>query len=340
MPVANPKQYKAMIENAKESSFAFPAINVSSISTANAALAAYAESKSDGIIQFSLGAGKFASGSAVSQPVLGAISLARHIHLVAQELDVFVALHTDHCQAHELDFVHGLLDESEKLVSSGKPPLFNGHMFDGSALELKENIEVAKPLLSRCKEFGIVLEVEAGVVGGEEEGAATTTDKTKLYTTPEDMVYVAEQLFSYDAELMFAATFGNVHGIYKPGNVELKPSILKDGQAAVAQKFDGKTFNLVFHGGSGTPKEQIQETLGYGVVKMNVDTATQYAYTRPVAEHIKEGYDKIVLADGDGSKKLYDPRSYLKKAEISMKERVQQASEELLSKGKTVYGQL
>ena len=336
MPVPNPKQYREMLDNAKANKFAFPAINVASISTANAAVAAFAETKSDGIIQFSIGAGKFASGQAVNDSVIGAISLAEHVHRVAEKLDVFIAIHTDHCQKHELDFVRGLLEESKKRVDRGDKPLFNGHMFDGSALSLKENIDTAKDLIKDCASLGIVLEVEAGIVGGEEDGAATTTDTDKLYTTPEDMLYVADELYPLKADFMFAATFGNVHGIYKPGNVKLNPEILKNGQAAVSEKYGSdKTFDLVFHGGSGTPKEQIQETLDYGVVKMNVDTATQYSFTLPLANHVIENQEKIVVAEGN--KKLYDPRAYLKKAEVGMKERVIQALEELRSLGKTYY---
>lgn len=338
MPVPTSQQYLEMLDNAKKNKFAFPAINVTSAVTANAALAAFAETKSDGIIQLSLGGAKFAAGQAVNDAVLGAISVAQHIHLIAERLGVYVAIHTDHCQADELDFVKALISESEKRVARGQSVLFNGHMFDGSALPLKENMEIAKPLLKRCADVGIVLEVEAGIVGGEEEGAAETSDHSKMYTSPEDMLYVAEQLFPLKARFMFAATFGNVHGIYKPGNVKLKPSILRDGQLAVTEKFGSESaFDLVFHGGSGTPVEQIQETLDYGIVKMNVDTATQYAFTRPIAEHMHKNYDLIIQADGDGSKKLYDPRSYLKQAEKAMKERVIQASTELRSLGKSIY---
>lgn len=337
MPVPNSEQYIQMLDNAKENKFAFPAINVSSIVTANAAIAAFAESKSDGIIQLSIGAAKFASGTHVANPVIGAASVADHVHRVAKELDVFIALHTDHCQAEELDWVRGLIQLSKERRDAGLPVLFNGHMFDGSALPLDKNMEVAKPLLESCKEVGIVLEVEAGIVGGEEDGAATTDVSEKLYTSPEDMLYVADQLFPIEARFMFAATFGNVHGIYKPGNVKLTPSILKDGQAAVAEKFGGSNaFDLVFHGGSGTPAAQIHETLDYGVVKMNVDTATQFAFSQPIANHMKDNYDRVTVADGTGNKKLYDPRSYLKQAELSMKDRILQASEELRSLGKSI----
>lgn len=336
MPVPTPEQYAKMIDTAKKNKYAFPAINVTSTSTANAAIAAFAETKSDGIIQFSLGGAKFASGTAIGSAVKGAISLADHVHRMAEDLGVFIALHTDHCQKQDLDWVRSLLAESKKRRQDGRQVLFNGHMFDGSALPLKENIETAKTLLKECRDLGIVLEVEAGIVGGEEEGAAETSDHSKLYTSPEDMLYVAEELFPLEGRFMFAATFGNVHGIYKPGNVKLKPSILRDGQAAVAKKFgQEKTFDLVFHGGSGTPVEQIQETLEYGVVKMNVDTATQFAYTQPIAKTMHENFSRVTDAEGDGNKKLYDPRSYLKAAELAMKDRVIQAIRELRAEGKT-----
>jgi fructose-bisphosphate aldolase class II len=285
----------------------------------------------------SLGGAKFASGP-LEDAVQGAVAIAEHVHRIAEKLDVYIALHTDHCQAHELDFVRSLVEISAERREKGLPVLFNGHMFDGSALSLKENMDAAIPLLKRCKEVGVVLEVEAGIVGGEEEGAAATDDTSKMYTSPEDMLYVAEQLLPLDGRFMFAATFGNVHGIYKPGNVKLDPTILRDGQAAVVEKFgQANAFDLVFHGGSGTPVEQIQETLDYGIVKMNVDTATQFAFTHPIAEQLHANYDLVIQPDGDGSKKLYDPRSYLKKAMTSMKERVIQASTELRSLGKTVY---
>ncbi len=341
MPVPSPEQYKKIIANAKANNFALPAINVTSMITANAAIAAFAEAKADGIIQLSLGGAEFASGSGVKDAVIGAASVAEHVHRVTKDLPVYIALHTDHCQADKLHIVRGLLEESRKRVAAGQSVLFNGHMFDGSALPLEENMKLSVPLLRECRELGIVLEVEAGIVGGEEDGAAETDDNTKLYTSPEDMLYVADTLFPEEGDFMFAATFGNVHGIYKPGNVKLDPSILKNGQAAVREKYgEDKTFALVFHGGSGTPVEQIRETLQYGVIKMNVDTATQFAFTQPIVEHMCDNSELIRQADGDGSKKLYDPRSYLKKAEQAMKTRVLQAIEELCATGKTQFGSI
>ncbi len=337
MPVPDGKTFLKMLENAKAKNFALPAINVSSTETANAALQGFAEAKSDGIIQLSTGAAKFASGP-VGDMALGAISIAEHIHKIAEKLNIYVALHTDHCQLEQIDFVKRLIEETRKRRKEGKANLFNGHMFDGSALPLDKNLATAKELLEECRQLELIPEFEAGVVGGEEEGAASTEDHTQLYTTPADMVKVADTLFPINAPFMFAATFGNVHGIYKPGNVKLRPEILKEGQQAVEKKYGkDKSFFLVFHGGSGTPVEQIRETLNYGVIKMNVDTATQYSFTRGITDHMFKNYDGVLMIDGEmGNKKSYDPRSYLKKGQDSMANRVIQATNELLSAGNSM----
>lgn len=341
MPVVDHAKYLEMLDNAKKNKFAYPAINVTSEITANAVLQALAETKSDGIIQVSTGGGEFASGQHIKDAALGAISIANHIHLVADKYDINVALHTDHCQAKKVEsFLKPLIAESRKRVEHGLKPLFNSHMFDGSELPLKENMDIAVDLLKECKELGIILEVEAGVVGGEEDGVSNEDAPIeKLYTTPEDMVYVYERLSEIDgAQYMFAATFGNVHGVYKPGNVKLRPEILKKGQDAVEAKF-GKDarFYLVFHGGSGSSLEEIRETLEYGVIKMNVDTDTQYAFTRPLVDHFFKNYDGVLKVEGDvGNKKAYDPRGYLKKGETSMKERVIQAVKDLRGEGTTL----
>lgn len=341
MPVVNFEKYCQMLENAKKNKFAYPAINVTSEVTANAVLAALAETRSDGIIQVSTGGGEFASGTYVKDMALGAISLANHVHLMAEKYDINVALHTDHCTHTKIDkFLRPLLNESKRRVEAGMLPLFNSHMFDGSELPLKENMDIAVELLKECASLGIILEVEAGVVGGEEDGINNEgAPKDKLYTTPEDMVYVYERLSSVKGgKYMFAATFGNVHGVYKPGNVKLKPIILKQGQEAVVAKY-GKDaeFYLVFHGGSGSSIEEIHETLEYGVIKMNVDTDTQYAFTRPIVDHMFKNYDGVLKIESEvGNKKLYDPRNYLKKAETSMKERVKQAVYDLRADGKTL----
>ncbi|MBZ0182853.1 MAG: class II fructose-bisphosphate aldolase [Melioribacteraceae bacterium] len=341
MPVVDYLKYQEMLKNAKKNKFAYPAINVVSETSANAVLKAFAEAKSDGIIQVSTGGGEFASGTALKDAALGAISLAQHIHLVAERYDVNIAIHTDHCQAKKVEsFLKPLLAESRKRVERGEKPLFNSHMFDGSELPLKENMDIAVELLKECKELGIILEVEAGVVGGEEDGINNEdAPAEKLYTTPDDMLYVYERLSEVkDAQYMFAATFGNVHGVYKPGNVKLKPIILKQGQDAVVAKYgEAAKFMLVFHGGSGSSLEEIRETLDYGVVKMNVDTDTQYAFTRPIAEHMFKNYDGVLKIDGEvGNKKMYDPRGYLKKAEEAMKDRVIVACNDLRSTGTTL----
>lgn len=341
MPVVDFNKYLEMLENAKKNKFAYPAINVTSEVTANAVLEALAETKSDGIIQVSTGGGEFASGMAVKDAALGAISIANHVHLVAERYDINVALHTDHCQANKVDsFLKPLLAESRRRVNAGMKPLFNSHMFDGSALPLKENMDIAVELLKECHELGIILEVEAGVVGGEEDGINNEgAPAEKLYTTPEDMLEVYERLSAVEgAKYMFAATFGNVHGVYKPGNVKLRPVILKEGQDAVAAKYgEDARFYLVFHGGSGSSLEEIRETLDYGVIKMNVDTDTQYAFTRPIVDHMFRNYDAVLKVEGEvGNKKYYDPRGYLKKAETGMKERVIQAVKDLRAEGTTL----
>lgn len=341
MPVVNFEKYCQMLDNAKKNKFAYPAINVTSEATANAVLEAFAETKSDGIIQVSTGGGEFASGQMLKDAALGAISIANHVHLVADRYDINVALHTDHCQPKKVDsFLKPLIAESKKRVAEGKLPLFNSHMFDGSELPLDENMKIAVELLKECNELGIILEVEAGVVGGEEDGVSNEdAPAEKLYTTPEDMLYVYEQLSKVEgARYMFAATFGNVHGVYKPGNVKLRPAILKQGQDAVIAKYgEAAAFDLVFHGGSGSSLEEIRETLEYGVIKMNVDTDTQYAFTRPIVDHMFKNYDGVLKIEGEvGNKKVYDPRAYLKKAETGMKERVIQAVKDLRGEGTTL----
>lgn len=344
MPVANYETYCKMLDNAKEKGFAYPAINITSMATANAALKAFSDQKSDGIIQVSTGGGEFASGLHVKDAVVGAISLAEHIHRMAEHYDIYVALHTDHCQPKKVDsFLIPLIEETEKRRANGQPNLFNSHMFDGSELPLKENMDIAVKLLERCAKNEIILEVEAGVVGGEEDGVDNeNAPAEKLYTTPEDMVEVAKRLGAVKgSRYMFAATFGNVHGVYKPGNVKLTPTILRDGQEAVVKEFgDSAHFDLVFHGGSGSSLEEIRETLNYGVIKMNIDTDTQYAFTRPIVDHMYKNYDGMLKIEGEvGNKKVYDPRSYIKKAEQAMCERIETACSDLLSSHTTLHSQ-
>lgn len=342
MPVANYKQYCEMLDKAKKNKYAFAAVNVTSPSTANAVLQALAEMKADGIIQVSTGGAEFNSGLGKDGRVIGAITLAEHVHRVAEKYDILVALHTDHCQYDKLDsFLLPLVEETEKRRAQGLPNLFNSHMFDGGELPLKENIKVSKELLERCAKSEIILEIEAGVVGGEEDGVNNeSAPAEKLYTTPEDMLAVAEELRTVpNSRFTLAATFGNVHGVYKPGNVKLKPSILKDGQDAVVAKFGTEAkLDLVFHGGSGSTVEEIHETLDYGVIKMNVDTDMQYTYTRGIADHFYKNYDGILKIDGEvGNKKVYDPRAYLKKGEATMKEQVKLVVRTLKSDNQTIY---
>jgi fructose-bisphosphate aldolase, class II len=339
MPVADFRTYCEMLDRAAAKRFAYPAINVTSLTTANAVLKGLAESKSDGIIQVSTGGAAFASGSAVKDMPLGAISIAEHVHRLAARYPIYVALHTDHCQADKLEsFVLPLVAETERRRGAGLPNLFNSHMFDGSALPLKQNLEISAKLLKRFKEDELILEIETGVVGGEEDGIKADAS-AKLYTTPEDTLEVARRLNEIGGRYLLAATFGNVHGVYKPGAVKLKPSILKECQDAVCSRYGDKArFDMVFHGGSGSELHEIHEALEYGVVKMNIDTDTQYAFTRPIAGHMFTHYNGVLRVDGEmGDKKAYDPRTYMALAEKAMADRVKRAVEELRGSGTTLF---
>ncbi|MDT4959256.1 MAG: fructose-bisphosphate aldolase, class [Pseudonocardiales bacterium] len=336
MPIATPEAYADMFDRAKEGGFAYPAINVTSSETVNAAIKGFADAGSDGIIQVSTGGAEFASGTGIKDMVTGAAALAAFAHVVAEKYSIQIALHTDHCQKEKLDtYVRPLIAISQKRVDEGKNPLFQSHMWDGSAIPLEENLQIAAELLEQAAKARIILEVEIGVVGGEEDGVEGELNE-KLYTTPEDALRTAEVLGTGEkGRYLLAATFGNVHGVYKPGNVKLRPEILKEIQEAVGKKV-GKDnpFDLVFHGGSGSALEEIREAVSYGVVKMNVDTDTQYAFTRPIADHMFKNYDGVLKIDGEvGNKKAYDPRSYLKAAEIAMAARVSEACEALQSAG-------
>ncbi len=341
MPIATPEVYAEMLDRAKANEFAFPAINVTSSETLNAALRGFAEAESDGIVQVSTGGAEFASGTKVKDMVTGATALAEYAHVVAAKYPVNIALHTDHCPKDKLDgFVRPLIAISQERVANGKEPLFQSHMWDGSAIDLDENLTIAAELLDAAAKARIILEVEIGVVGGEEDGVAHEINE-KLYTAEGDFVKTVDVLGSGErGRYLLAATFGNVHGVYKPGNVKLRPDVLKRGQEVVAEKLGRpgeKPFELVFHGGSGSLLEEIHEALSYGVVKMNIDTDTQYAFTRPVAAHMFTNYDGVLKIDGEvGNKKAYDPRSYLKKAEVAMSERVVESCEALKSAGKAL----
>lgn len=341
MAVVNTEGYIKMLENAKAKGFAYPAINIVNSEGINAALLAFKESNCDGIIQVSTGGAKFGSGIGCGDMVQGAIALADYARAMAENYDINVALHTDHCHDDKIEsFLIPLIEESERRVAAGGQPLFNSHMYDGSTVTLDKNLENSAQLLERCAKVGIILEVEIGVVGGEEDGHEAEVTNDNLYTTPADMIATHKALKDIGT-YMLAATFGNVHGVYKPGNVKLKPTILRDGQAAIAEEFgsDQSAF-LVFHGGSGSELSDIHETLNYGTIKMNIDTDTQYAFTRPVVDHFFTNYEGILKIEGEvGNKKVYDPRSYLKKAERGMADRLIQAASDLKATG-TSLGRL
>jgi fructose-bisphosphate aldolase class II len=344
MPIATPEIYNEMLDKAKSGEYAYPAINVTSSETLHAALRGFSEAGSDGIVQVSTGGAEFLSGTRVKNMVTGAVALAEFAHSVADSYPVNVALHTDHCPKDKLDtYVRPLIAISRERVEAGGNPLFQSHMWDGSAVELEENLEIATELLDEAAKARIILEIEIGVVGGEEDGVAHDINE-KLYTAPGDYERTVEALGGGEkGRYLLAATFGNVHGVYKPGNVKLRPEILKEGQQVASAKLGlpagSKPFDLVFHGGSGSLLSEIHEALSYGVVKMNVDTDTQYAFTRPIAAHMFANYDGVLKVDGEvGDKKVYDPRSYLKKAEVAMSERVIEACESLKSTGKSLAG--
>jgi fructose-bisphosphate aldolase, class II len=339
MPIATPEVYAQMLDRAKEHGFAYPSINVTSSQTLNAALRGFAEAGSDGIIQVSTGGAEYLSGQSVKDMVTGAVGLAHFARTVAAKYPVHVALHTDHCPKDKLDrYMRPLVQISVERVARGEEPLFQSHMWDGSAVPLDENLQIAAELLAQCAKAHVIMEMEIGVVGGEEDGVVGEMNE-KLYSTPEDALATAEAVgLGENGRYLLAATFGNVHGVYKPGHVRLRPAVLKEIQDAVGAKYDkDKPFDLVFHGGSGSELEDIRQAISYGVVKMNVDTDTQYAFTRPVAGHMFSNYDGVLKIDGEvGNKKAYDPRSWGKAAEESMSDRVVQACQDLMSAGKQI----
>ena len=337
MPIATPEVYAAMLDKAKQGSFAYPAINISSSQTINAALAGFAEAGSDGIIQVSTGGGEYASGPPIKNMVTGAVALAAYAHEVAKNYPINIALHTDHCPKNNLDkFVRPLLAISTERVKAGGLPLFQSHMWDGSAVPVEENLAIADELLSLTSAANIILEIEVGVVGGEEDGVSHEINE-HLYTTLDDAIQTVEALgFGEKGRYMAALTFGNVHGVYKPGNVKLRPELLKEIQDGLAAKYGNgpKPLDLVFHGGSGSTDEEIAEAVRNGVVKMNIDTDTQYAFTRSIAGYMLSNYDGVLKIDGEvGNKKLYDPRAWGKVAESAMAARVVEATQQLGSAG-------
>jgi fructose-bisphosphate aldolase class II len=338
MPVASPDQYLEMLDRAKKGGFAYPAINVSSSQTLNAALAGLAEAGSDGILQVTTGGGDYWSGPTVKNMASGAAAMAAFAREAAKNYGITVALHTDHCAKDQLDkLVRPLIAISQERVKAGQDPLFNSHMWDGSAVPMAENLEIAKEMLKLTSNIGAVLEIEVGVVGGEEDGVEGAIDE-HLYTTPVDGLMTAEALgLGENGRYMVALTFGNVHGVYKPGNVHLRPELLGEIQAAVGARYGkDKPFDLVFHGGSGSTPEEIALAVSHGVIKMNIDTDLQYAFTRPIADWMLKNYDGVLKVDGDvGNKKVYDPRAWGKAAEAGMAARVIEAAQQLGSAGKT-----
>ena len=339
MPIATPEIYAQMLDRAKAGAFAYPAINVSSSQTLIGAIRGFAEAESDGIVQISWGGAEYMSGSTVKNMVDGSLALAEYAHIVAKNYKVNIGIHTDHCPAEKLDgFMRPLLKIGADRIKAGQKPLFNSHMWDGSAVSMDENMSIANELIDAATAAKTILEIEIGVVGGEEDGIEAKHD-AKLYSTPEDALLTIKTLGSGErGRYMVAATFGNVHGVYKPGNVVLQPKILRTLQDAVSEKLGlaagAKPMDLVFHGGSGSLLTEIREALDYGVVKMNIDTDTQYAFTRPIVDHVMKNYDGVLKVDGEvGSKKAYDPRAWGKLGETGLAKRVVEACEDLRSTG-------
>ncbi|MDX3521311.1 MULTISPECIES: class II fructose-bisphosphate aldolase [Streptomyces] len=336
MPIATPEVYNEMLDRAKAGKFAYPAINVTSTQTLHAALRGFAEAESDGIVQISTGGAEFLGGQYSKDMVTGSVALAEFAHIVAEKYPVTVALHTDHCPKDKLDgYVRPLIAVSEERVKAGRNPLFQSHMWDGSAETLADNLSIAQELLARAAAAKIILEVEITPTGGEEDGVSHEINDS-LYTTVDDAIRTAEALgLGEKGRYLLAASFGNVHGVYKPGNVVLRPDLLKELNEGVASRFGKESpFDFVFHGGSGSTEEEIRTALENGVVKMNIDTDTQYAFTRPVAAHMFQNYDGVLKVDGEvGNKKTYDPRTWGKLAEASMAARVVEACGNLRSAG-------
>ena len=333
MPIATPDVYKEMLDRAKAGKFAYPAINVTSSQTLTAALQGFAEAESDGIIQVSVGGAEYASGSTIKDRVAGSLSLAAYAREVAKNYPVTVALHTDHCAKQNIDsWVRPLLVLEAEEVKAGRLPFFQSHMWDGSAIDLGENLEIAQELLALSQAANTILEIEVGAVGGEEDGVVGEINE-KLYTSTADGIKTVEALgLGENGRYLTALTFGNVHGAYKPGHVKLRPEILGTIQEEVGAKYGvgDRPFDLVMHGGSGSTDEEIATAVRNGVIKMNVDTDTQYAFTRPVVDHMFKNYDGVLKIDGEvGVKKTYDPRTWGKSAEAGMAARIIEACERL-----------
>jgi fructose-bisphosphate aldolase class II len=340
MPVATPDQYEAMFDAAADGGYALAAVNVTSSETLNAALRGFADARADGIVQVTTGAAAFLSGSQVEDMAAGAEAFACYARRVARRSPVLVGLHTDHCPPEHLEaFVEPLLAGSLARADRGEPPLFNSHMFDGSTLPLEENLTIAARLLESCRRVGAILEVECGAVGGEEDGVVGASDRSELFTTSRDLLRVAEVLGTGErGRYLLAATFGNVHGVHPPSDVELRPSILRDGQEALAARQPGARFDYVFHGGSGSNEADVREAISYGVVKLNVDSDLQYAFSSAVAGHMFDNASAFTTDGGAGAKSSYDPRSWGRKAEEAMARRVAELCRQFGSAGMSLVG--
>ena len=338
--IASTDLYGAMLDTASAAGFGLPAINVTSSETLNGAMRGLAEAESDGIIQLTTGAAEYLSGGAVKDMAAGARALAEYAWVLAERYPVLIALHTDHAPPDKFDaFVRPLIEESRRRRARGEQPLFQSHMFDGSTLPLADNLAISARLLAELAPLGIVLEVESGVVGGEEDGIrGPEAGGSELYTTTDDLLSVADALgVGERGRYLLAATFGNVHGVYAPGNVRLRPEVLADGQRGLAAKHPGARFQYVFHGSSGSAPDHVREAIAAGVVKVNIDTDGQYAFTRAIADHIFTNYDGVLRVDGDvGRKAAFDPRAWGRKAEAALARRVAEQSELLGAAGRSL----
>ncbi len=333
MPLATPEQYRRMLSLAADDGYALAAVNVTSSETLNAALRGFAQARADGIVQITPGGAEFVSGSSVRDGLIGARAFARYAQVVADAAPGLVALHTDHCPPARVDdWLRPLLAESRTRIANGEQPLFHSHMFDGSTLPLRDNLRIGAQLLDECSALDVILEIEVGVVGGEEDGiAGPTGHRDELYTTPADLLAVAEALGTGErGRYLLAAGFGNVHGHYAPGHVQLRPEILRDGQQALAAVHPDTRFQYVFHGSSGSTQEELAEAISFGVVKVNLDTDAQYAFTRAVAGHVFDHWHGVLSVDGElPDKHSFDPRAWGRLAEAGMAARVREACDQL-----------
>lgn len=341
--VATGKEVQKIFQYAKDNNFALPAVNVIGSSSINAVLETAAELNAPVIIQFSNGGAQFNAGKGLSNEnekaaIAGAVAGAKHVHELAELYGVPVIMHTDHCAKKLLPWIDGLLDASEKHYEQFGKPLYSSHMIDLSEEPLEENMEICKKYLERMSKMGMTLEIELGITGGEEDGVDNSdVDASKLYTQPEEVAYAYEELSKVSDQFTIAAAFGNVHGVYKPGNVKLTPKILKNSQEYITKKYNvGENhIDFVFHGGSGSTVEEIQEAIGYGVIKMNIDTDLQFAYTEGIRDYMGEKveYLKTQIGNPEGpevpNKKFYDPRKWVREGELTFKARLKKAFEDL-----------